>query len=88
MKIFKILFLIAVVLFSFHPHAMAGQDENSSPAHHCVLACDTCCLSTAPTKVEMLLSSPTTVSLFFAISDSSYQNPSLDTSKRPPVASA
>jgi hypothetical protein len=90
MKFIKMFVLIAVILFSFHLHAAtAGQDNDTSPTQQCVLACHSCCcLSTAPIRITMLPSAPKVSLVLFSVSDFSYQSPTLDTSKRPPVVSA
>jgi hypothetical protein len=86
MKIIKMLVLIAVIFFSFHLHsATAGESKQTSPSQQCVLVCHNCCLSTIPTHIAMLFSAPQTSVASFFISKFSYQNPTLDTSKRPPV---
>mgnify|MGYP001586046788 CR=1 FL=1 len=87
MKIIKILVFIAVILFSSHIHAMAEHEEESSPTHHCVLVCHTCCLSTIPARIEIPLVQPVFRTVM-SICKFSYQSPFLDTFKRPPVVSA
>ncbi len=87
MKIIKIILLIAVVLFSLPLHGMAEQHEDESSAHHCVLACHTCCQSAILAQIQIPLISAISLTALPIISFS-YQPPFLDISKRPPVVSA
>ncbi len=91
MKLLKII-ILAVFLVSLvplgafchdtHTDVMAGHD-------HCVTMCNSVCShATVPDQKIVWTSPAPVVSLMLALIDSSYQDPSLDTLKRPPVYSA
>lgn len=88
MKIIKIVMFIAVLLFSIPLDTVAGEhDGDMCSTHRCVLVCHTCCYSAIAPHIEMPAVPPSSFAPAF-VSDFSYQNPSLDTFKRPPVVSA
>jgi len=91
MKLIKIL-ILAVFLLSAFPLGAFCSDahEDANEGHgHCVLMCHSVCFhAIAPDQKVVSIPAIFAVSLVFSAIDVSYQNPSLDTLKRPPVVSA
>jgi|CXWL01.1.fsa_nt_gi hypothetical protein len=91
MKSLKI-FILAIFLLSAFPLEAFCSDahqETNAGHGHCVLMCHSVCFhATAPDQKVFFIPATPVVSLVFSAIDVSYQNPSLDTLKRPPVVSA
>ncbi len=91
MKFLKVI-ILALFLVSVFPLGAFCSDEHqdTSVNHgHCVLMCHTVCAhATAPDQKVVAIPATSAVSSVLSPYDFSYQNPSLDTFKRPPVVSA
>jgi zona occludens toxin (predicted ATPase) len=84
--IFSAFLLNIMPLGAFCNDAHANEKTNHS---HCVMMCDSvCCDTTVPDQKNVSIFLRPVVSVMLAVIDPAYQNPSLDTLKRPPVFSA
>ena len=91
MKFLKI-FILAVFLLSAFPLGAFCSDahqETKSGHGHCVLMCPSVCFhAIAPDQKIVFTPATAQLSLVSATINFSYQNPSMDTLKRPPVVFA
>lgn len=91
MKLLKVI-ILATFLVSIMPLAAFCHDthQDTMAGHgHCVMMCSSVCFhATIPDQKIVSISATPVVSVMLAVIDSAYQNPSLDTLKRPPVFSA
>lgn len=91
MKFLKVI-ILALFLVSIFPLGAFCSDEHpdTQATHgHCVLMCHSVCAHATimEQKAVFIPAIPSTASLISSV-NLSYQNPSLDTLKRPPVVSA
>lgn len=91
MKLLKVI-IIALFLLSVFPLEAFCSDEHqdTQATHgHCVLMCHSVCAhATAPDQESVSIPAVLVASSVLSAYNFSYQNPSLDTFKRPPVVSA
>lgn len=87
MKFIKILILI-LFLFAFLPlDGFCAEHSDNSSHHHCIIVCHAGCHSAILPVSQSVVHS--VVASFFVMCDIfPYQDPVLDTSKRPPVVPA
>ena len=88
MKLLRVAILV-VVFISLGPLGAFCKDTHMVKQHdHCVRICHTNCSHAVISGKSIFVSSPVAFTATTFTIQFSYQNPFLDTSKRPPVVSA
>jgi len=83
MKLLKI-FIVALMLLSFLPlDGLCKDHPESDDHHHCVVVCSASCHAAIVPRFHVS-AYPTIISSFSSLYTCSYQDPILDTFKRPP----
>jgi hypothetical protein len=88
MKLLKIIILLVFFISVVPLGAFCKDTRNVKQQGHCVLMCHTICSHAIVSGKSIFVPSPAGFSIAASTIQLSYQNPFLDTFKRPPVVSA